>query len=54
MYLTYPNKKIILRIILQFKVSANMKVADYTAYALALTPKWIAISSDGQGHFDLL
>ena len=39
---------------LEFKFSAAIDVADYTAYALVLTPKLISISSDGQRHFDLI
>lgn len=39
---------------LEFKFSGAINVADYTAYALVLTPKLISISSDGQRHFDLI
>ena len=39
---------------LEFKFGAGINVADYTAYALVLTPKLISISSDGQRHFDLI
>ena len=39
---------------LEFKFSAAIDVADYTAFALVLSPRLISISSDGQRHFDLL
>ena len=55
MYLTNPNKDIASQLIrLEFKFSAAIDVADYIAYALVLTPKLLSISSDGQGHFDLI
>ena len=38
----------------EFKFNAAIDVADYIAYALALPPKLIRISSDEQRHFDLL
>ena len=39
---------------LEFKHGAAINVADYIAYALALTHKLISISSDRQRHFDLI
>ena len=39
---------------LEFKFNAAINVADYTAFALALTPRLVSISSDGERQFDLL
>ena len=52
MYLTYPNEKN-QPITLEFKFSAGIDVADYIAYALVLTSKFLSISSYGQRHLNL-
>ena len=39
---------------LEFEFNAAINVADYTAFALVLTPRLVSISSDGQRQFDLL
>ena len=39
---------------LEFNFSAAIDVADYSAYALVLTPMLISISIDGQRHFILV
>ena len=39
---------------LKYKFRAAIDVADYIAYALVLTSKFLSISSDGQRHFDLI
>ena len=55
LYLTYPNKKIILRVkLIDWKLYLVLPLADYIAYALVLTPNLKSISSDGQRSSDLI